>query len=301
MIWIVIIGFIIALIASPVFRCGFSHPFWTVGYALVDAFNYIRYRKWNECPTGEILGFVGLFSKGKTLSLVYNIVCTLYLKYDGKKVYDRGRKKFVTQRIHIISNVDLSVPFSKFVSMEQVVRAAEDRKAYDDEHDTRTVTIILGDEFSVQMNSREFKSNFNAQLLNTILTCRHHYISLYYSAQRFNHVDALLRQVTSYVVDCEKLWRFQKNYYYDAWDMENATNVQLINPVRRKVWFIRNKDFNRYDTLACVGNLIKQWKAGDMMTEEEILALQQPGTGTVGMEGVINFSRKFKKAKKKLK
>jgi len=111
--------------------------------------------------------------------------------------------------------------------------------------------------------------------------------------------DALLRNVTSYVVDCDKLWRFQKNYYYNAWDLENATNVQLINPFRREVWFVRNRDYNAYDTLACVGNLIKHWKDGDMLSEEEILALQQPGTGTVGTDGLINISRKFKRAKKK--
>lgn len=298
MIILVFIVIVIFMIAFPVFRCAVCHPFKTVGYALVDFYQHVRYRKWNECATGELVAYCGLFGKGKTLSAVHK-VCSLYRLYNGKKVYDRERKKFVTQRVHVISNVSLSIPYSDFVSMEQVVRAADDRKKYDDENDTRTITIILGDEFSVQMNSREFKSNFNAQLLNTILTCRHHYISLYYTAQRFSHVDALLRQVTSYVVDCDKVWRFQKNYCFDAWDMENATNVQLINPFRREVWFVRNKDYNAYDTLACVGNLVKQWKAGDMLSEEEILALQQPGTGTVGPDGLINISRKFKRAKKK--
>ena len=54
------------------------------------------------------------------------------------------------------------------------------------------------------------------------MTCRHHYISLYYTAQRFGHVDALLRQVTSY---CDKLWRFQRLKYYDAWELENAPPI----------------------------------------------------------------------------
>lgn len=298
MILLVLIGVIIGLIVSPVFRCAMSHPFWTIYYCIVDLYVYIWQKKYNECPVGELVAYCGLFGKGKTLSAVHK-VCSFYRQYNGKKVYDRERKKFVTQRIHVISNVALSIPYSDFVSMEQVVRAADDRKKYDEENDTRTITIVLGDEFSVQMNSREFKSNFNAQLLNTILTCRHHYIYFVYTAQRFSHVDALLRQVTSYVVDCEKVWRFQKNYCYDAWDMENATNAQLINPFRKEVWFVRNRDYNAYDTLACVGNLVKHWKDGDMLTEEEILGLQQPGTGIVGTEGLINISRKFKRAKKK--
>lgn len=298
MIWIVLIGVIILLIASPVFRCAVSHPFWTIGYFFVDLYVYIRYKKYNECKTGEIVAFCGLFGKGKTLSMVHRAIET-YRKYNGKKVYDFKRKKFVTQRVHLISNVALSVPYENFVSMQQVVNAAEIREAYDEEHDTRTITIIVGDEFSVQMNSREFKSNFNPLLLNTLLCCRHHFISFLISSQRFQHCDALIRQVTSYVVDCDKVWRFQKNYCYDAWDLENATNVQLINPFRKEVWFVRDRDYNAYDTLACVGNLIKHWRDGDMLSEEEILALQQPGTGTVGPDGLINISRKFKRAKKK--
>lgn len=88
------------------------------------------------------------------------------------------------------------------------------------------------------MNSRNFKTNIDPLFLNTILTCRHYYISLYYTAQRFGHVDALLRQVTSCVIDCDKLWRLQRLNTYDAWDMENATNIQLLQPIARGCWFV---------------------------------------------------------------
>lgn len=295
-----IIGLIIAcflLIAFPVLRCAVFHPFKTLGYALKDMFCCIRFKKYNDCGTGELVAFCGLFGKGKTLSMVHRVF-KIYNRYNGKKVYDFERKKFVTQRVHVISNIALSIPYEKFVSLQQVVNAADSRKAYDEEHDTRTITIIAGDEFSVQMNSREFKSNFNPLLLNTILTCRHHYISLLYTSQRFAHVDALLRQVTSYVVDCDKIWRFQKNYRYDAWEMENATNTMLLKPYLRDVWFVRDKDYKAYNTLACVGNLTKSWKDGDMLSEEEILTLQQ-NNGAVGTDGLVNVSRKYKKTKKK--
>lgn len=298
MVVVFIIILLVAFIVSPVVRCAVCHPIQVVVNAVIDIYEYIRYFKFNDCPTGELVAMCGLFGRGKTLSAVHK-VCTLFKRFNGKKVYDRSRKKFVTQRVHVISNVDLSIPYEKYVSMQQVVDAAESRKKYDEENNTRTITIILGDEFSVQMNSREFKSNFNPLLLNTILTCRHHYISLYYTSQRFAHVDALLRQVTSYVVDCDKLWRFQKNYCYDAWEMENATNTMLLKPFRRNCWFVRNSDYEAYDTLACVGNLTKSWKDGDMLSEEDILNLQNPGAGSVGTDGLINISRKFKRAKKK--
>lgn len=289
--------FLLLLFASPVFRCALLRTPSVVLNAVLDIFAYFRYRKGNECRTGEIVAFCGLFGKGKTLSMVHRVT-SLYKKYDGKKIYDAGRKIWVTQRVHVISNVALSIPYSEFVSLQQVVDAAEKRQAYDAEHGTRTITIVAGDEFSVQMNSRSFKTNLNPLLLNTILTCRHHYISLYYTAQRFGHVDALLRQVTSYVVDCDKLWRFQRNYRYDAWEMENATNVMLLKPFRRECWFVRNRDFKAYDTLACVGNLVKSWTDSDMLTEEEILALQQGGDDA-NTDGILKPSRKLKKMWKK--
>lgn len=293
---LVIGGVFILLVCSPVARCAAMHPVLAVRNAAADFIRYVRYRKWRECRTGEIVAYCGLFGRGKTLSMVHK-VCDVYRRYDGRKVYDPVRKKWVTQRVHVISNVSLSIPYSEFVSLQQVVDAAERRKAYDDEHDTRTITVIAGDEFSVQLNSRQFKNNFNPLLLNTILTCRHHYISLYYTSQRFAHVDALLRQVTGYVVDCDKVWRFQKNYRYDAWEMENATNAMLLKPYRRECWFVQDKDYAAYNTLACVGNLVKSWNEGDMLSEAEILALQQ--NQDVGPEGLVNVSRKYRRARKK--
>lgn len=284
------------LLSFPVLRTAVFHPFKSGYYAVKDLYHYIRGHKWKECRTGELVAYVGLFGRGKTLSAVHKVV-SMYKKYNGKRIYDYKLKKWITQRVVVISNVALSIPYQDFVSMQQIVDAAERRADYDGEHDTRTITLVLGDEFSVQMNSREFKKNLNPLLLNTILTCRHHYISLYYTAQRFQHVDALLRQVTSYVVDCDKLWRFQKNYKYSAWEMENATNALLLRPISRGCWFVRDADYQNYNTLACVGNLVKSWDANDMLSEEEILALQC--NNDIGMDGVVKPSRKFVKAQRK--
>lgn len=296
--WILLlIGLAAALAMFPTFRCGFFHPFLFIYHGIRDLCGYLLHRKYNLYGTGELVAYTGLFGKGKTLSAVHRVVAA-YRQYDGKKVWCSRRKKMVTQRVKVISNVSLSIPYEDFVSLEQIVLAAERNQAYDDEHDTLTVTLVLGDEFSVQMNSRNFKTNIDPLFLNTILTCRHYYISLYYTAQRFGHVDALLRQVTSYVVDCDKLWRFQRYRTYDAWDLENAANTQLITPMGRGCWFVRNRDYEAYNTLACVGNLKKSMKAGDMMSEEEILKLQQ-NTQQVNMEGISKPSRRWLKARKK--
>lgn len=252
--------------------------------------------RWNECKTGVLVAYCGLFGKGKTLSAVHKIVTEYKLK-NNKKVWCPRRHKFVKQVVKVISNVELSIPYERFVSLEQIVYCADNNKVTDDINDTLTVTLVLGDEFSVQMNSRTFKTNIDPLFLNTILTCRHHYISLFYTAQRFGHVDALLRQVTSYVVDCNKIWRLQRQACYDAWQLENASSPDMIKPFLRTCWFVTNKAYKAYDTLACVGNLKKAVTSGDMLTEEQIIQLQ---CNNPDVNQILKPSKKFKKLRKKV-
>ena len=279
------------------FRLVIKNPIATVYYGIKDLRERIIHHTGRNCPTGQIIAYTALFGGGKTLSVVH-YVTSLFYRYDGLKVWDRDRKKFVTQKIHVISNVDLVIPYEKFVSLEQIVRVADKFHEMDLENDTLTVTVVLGDEFSVQLNSREFKKNIDPLFLNTLLTCRHHHILMVYDAQRFNHVDALLRQVTLSVIECKKVWRFMIQYEFDAYEMENAVNPLLITPQARYGWFIRDADYQAYDTLACVGNLKKSCEKGDMLSEEDILKLQC-NNGT-NMEAVTAPSKAYRKSRKKL-
>ena len=298
-----IITFMIALAficwLSVCVRVVLANPFKSIWYFVKDTYMKYRYKRWRECATGKIIAFVGLFGKGKTLSAVHYVAQYYYKKYNNKKIYDFNRKKWVTQKVHLISNVELSLPYEKFVSLAQVVALGDMYRKIDEENDTLTIHIVLGDEFSVQLNSRSFKSNIDPLFLNTLLTCRHHHITLVYTAQRFNHVDALLRQVTSYVVSCNKCWRVMVHYDYDAYELENASNPTDIKPLRRYGWFISDRDFNAYDTLACVEQLKKSCQGDDMLTEEEILALQQNTPSD--MDAVQNPSKKYIRRKKKFK
>lgn len=293
---ILTIVFVALLVMFPAVRCAACHPLAVVTHGTRDLYRYLRRKKRDLCPTGELVAYVGLFGRGKTLSAVHKVV-SMYRRYDGCMVWCDRRKAFVTQRVKVLSNVALNIPYEDFISLEQIVLCAEKNRVYDDENHTLTVTLVQGDEFSVQMNSRNFKTNIDPLFLNTLLTCRHYHISLYYTSQRFGHVDALLRQVTSYVVDCRKLWRFQRQDLYDAWEMENATNTLLLTPMSRGCWFVRDRDYAAYDTLACVGNLKKSMAEGDMMTEEEIIALQC--NQQANMEGIAKPSRRWMKSRKK--
>lgn len=291
MVYILLIIALILLVSLPVLRCAVFHPFASIYYAVVDTWHSVKHKAGNSYKTGELVAYTGLFGKGKTLSAVHRVV-SAYRQYNDKPVYCPRRKKMVTQKVKVISNVALAIPYEDFVSLEQIVLCAERNQKTDDENETLTITLVLGDEFSVQMNSRNFKTNIDPLFLNTILTCRHYYISLYYTAQRFGHVDALLRQVTSSVIECDKFWRFQRQSHFDAWELENATSPKMCTPFRRSCWFVRDRDYDAYNTLACVGNLKKSMSQGDMMSEDEILKLQQ-NTQQVNMDGVERPSRRW--------
>lgn len=297
MLFYIIAGVLVMCCFSVCIRLMVLHPLLTAFNAVKDIITYFKHRDWRKLRTGKLICYTALFGKGKTLSAVHYIAQN-YRKYNGRKIYDIHRRKWVTQKVHVISNVDLNgIPYEKFESLEQIVAASEYRRKKDMDEDTLTCILVLGDEFSVQMNSREFKKNIDPLFLNTLLTCRHHHITLVYDAQRFNHVDALLRQVTSYVIECDKVWRFMVQYRYDAYALECATDPSLVKCQHKSGWFVRDRDFALYDTLACVGNLAKTMKNGGMLTEEEILSLQCR-TGT-DMDGVVKPSRKYRRMKKK--
>jgi hypothetical protein len=61
---------------------------------------------------------------------------------------------------------------------------------------------------------------------------------------------------------------------------------------------VKDSDYAAYDTLACVGNLKKDMQEGNMMSEDEILALQQ-NQHQANMDGVVKPSRRWRKAQKK--
>lgn len=288
------IALIFLLVFSVFVRTVVLHPFKTLYYSILDVFNYFRYHRYDSMETGKLICYTALFGGGKTLSCVHYIN-SLYDRYNNKRIFDINRKKWVVQKVHIISNVDINRPYEKFVSLAQIVRVAEQFRELDEINGTLTCTVVLGDEFSVQMNSRSFKTNIDPLFLNTLLTCRHHHIMLVYNSQRFGHVDKLLRDVTTYVVECKKVWRVCIQKTFDAFVLENTTDPSSVKPLGRRGWFICNKDFEAFDTLACVGNLIKSVERGDMDSEIEII------NRTAGSDKDVDSFKRQKKLFRRLR
>lgn len=266
-----------------------NFPKITLG-AIRDIYRYVKYKRWNECGAfGKIICYTGLFGQGKTKECVRYIV-EQYKKYNGKKVFDDSTKQWVEQKIVVYSNVELNIPYVKLTSLQQLIDCQGSGSGI--------VNLFLIDEASVVFNSREFKKNFSTPALNTILTSRHHKIGILLTSQRFGHMDALLRQVTSYVYECAyfKPLRIQQIKIFDAWDCENCSNLLLLKPLQITYKYTSDKDYNNYNTYAMVEEISKDCKEGKFISDSEVLSNQG---NMEGNEKYINKpSRKLKKRMK---
>lgn len=154
-------------------------------------------------------------------------------------------------------------------------------------------TVVLIDEIEDLLSHRNY-ATFPLQMLNVLTQQRKAKIFIMCSAQRFFMVDKLFRGITTHVVDCNKYWRFQHMKFFDAWDYENAMNSQLVKQLTHKWWFVKNSDFESYDTT----QMISENMSADFISNEESLA--RIGLNeVVNSDAVVKPSRRLKKARKK--
>lgn len=297
MIYLMMAVFFLLFWGCHTFRQLILHPFKFAWYLCRDAVLYVLHREYDRCPTGMLNAYVAHFGRGKTLSATAYIT-SLYQRYDNKRIWDRERKRFVTQKVEILSNVRfVSVPSVPLVALMDITARAQHNKEIDLEQDTLTVTIVLVDEASAQLNSREYRNNFDADTLNTLITCRHYHINLIYTTQKFKFADALLRGVTQECIKCKKFWRIQKLQGYNADQVEIAGDTSLVKPLYTRSFFITDRIFGNYDTLATVDKLVKDAKEGKMLTAQEILSAR--GNAALELDAVTRPSRRLRRLRKR--
>lgn len=264
--YILLIGVIIFLCIIPEVRVFLLNPIKSIYNSIIDVFKYFKYKKYNNYNGfGQLNIFCGLFGKGKSLSMV-KYLDDIYKHYNNLDVWNNEKKVFEKQTITILTNLELYIPHLKLYQMSDILKYIEDKS-----RSQSNILIVAIDEMSTQLNSRDFKNNFNNDLLNLLLTCRHYKIEIVGTSQRFNHVDALVRQVTSNVIEVNKIWRGLIWRYYDAYALENCNNPLTIQPKFIKTHFVLNKHYALYNTLAVVENFKDNFKKGLCLTDSEIL------------------------------
>lgn len=202
-----------------------------IPYAIKDGVNYFRHKKYNECKEYGLIRLncasgSSVFGSGKTLDIVTRAI-NIKKKYDNLTVWDSDKQKFITQHIHIISNVQLfGVEYIPFKDISQVIEIEKYNFGSMD------VTIFILDESGAIFNSRDYKKNISPEFLTSLLQSRKNKIALYMTSQRFIFTDKILREVCSTVNQCRMFWRIVRISTYDAFELENAINDSLIKPLR---------------------------------------------------------------------
>lgn len=286
---ILIIFIIIIFIMFPVIPFLIKNIHYVFSYGIADFFSFFHYKRYNECHDyGKVITICAsgtrVFGSGKTLSGVHALRY-IYQKYNGLKVWNPTEKRFVNQHIHIISNVELTdIPFTWFENEKQLIEV---------EQPEMDITIFFLDEASSIWNSRNYKDNISTELLTSLLQCRKNKIALFTTSQRFIFQDKLIRQITSEVWEAKKTWRIVRLQTFDAYDLENCSNLNLIKALSTSFWFVKNSDYGAYDTSAIVDRLKKMNDAGQLLSDNEILENQ--GISDRSLEMVERLSRLGKK------
>ena len=223
---VIFIGLIVVYMISPLFRVIIKNLHLIGIYSVTDLILYIRYKKWLAFNYYGIDCFIGLFGHGKTLTMCHR----------ARLLYEQFGDK-----IRFISNVELvNIPYIPLVNFNQLVDLGEGESDYDG-------TVVLIDEIENVLNNRNF-AKFPLALLHTINQQRKKHVYIMCTSPRFFMIDKLFRQITTKVYVCDKIWRFQHVQSFDAWDYENAMNTRDIKRLSNVWWFVKNQDYNTYNT-----------------------------------------------------
>lgn len=253
---ILLLAIVVVLLISPLARCVASHLHLVGIYSVIDVVDYIRHRRWNEFNLYGIDMYIGMFGHGKTLSMTHR-ARNLYAKYGDS--------------IRFISNYELTdIPYIPLINFNQLVDLGEEAES------DYVGTVVLIDEIENVLSHRNY-ANFPLALLHTLTQQRKKHVFIMCSAQRFFMVDKLFRSITTNVINCNKFWRFQHCEIYDAWDLENAQNYSLIKRHSNMWWFVKNQDFNSYNT----EQMVSKQCAEDFISNDESLVRK-------GMDLMVN-------------
>lgn len=317
------------LLYCGITRCIIFHIHYVLYYLVLDIYLYFKEKKWRNFNYYGIEMFIGMFGHGKTLSMTIK-ARKMYKKY-GNTIrfvsnYDLKGIPYIplvnfNQIVDLGKDAIESANKGKYLEPEEVenttlppyyldskgnVRKEYRRKVKVGTDDLgnpiferrilRPIykgTVVLIDEIEDLLSHRNY-ATFPLQMLNALTQQRKAKIFIMCSAQRFFMVDKIFRSITTWAVDCNKYWRLQHTTYYDAWEYENAMNAQLMRPHRHKWYFVRNKDFESYDTT----QMINEDMTKDFISNEERLA-------RVGLDNMVNSdaitrpSKRLKKSRKR--
>lgn len=234
-------------------------------YYIWDKILYIKNKEWRQFKGFGLHIYVGLFGAGKTTAMVKDAYC-LACRYKD---------------MNILTNLELTnfpkhTKISKLVHYKQIV-------------DCEPNTLILIDEISSIFNSRDWKKGgIPATLLSHLLQVRKQRKMMFATAQRWKHVDKLIRDITFSVRQCKTICkRWTWVHYFDAIDVEEENAMKPAIPTDISAFIMTNKIRNLFNT----DELIEKLNKSEYLSDAEILEKQGISDGMT----VVNNGKKLKK------
>ena len=205
-------------------------------------------RKNKEVHLYGIYGYFGLPGYGKTMAMSWELL-ELRKKYQDK--------------IYIFTNYGFKEEDKPFDNWRMLL------ETYD------KPAIFAWDEVQNEFNSRDFK-NFPVELLTLLTQNRKgHGKRIYYTAQRYNRVDKVFRELSFRVGDCRTLFgRYTRVKWYDTEDYEQLQNSYRVEDKMKmrcykKDKFIQTDDIrNSYDSY----QMLESAKNKEYISQQEIIA-----------------------------
>lgn len=175
-----------------------------------------------------IYGFFGLPGKGKTMALSWQL--DSYRKKYGDKIYIMTNYSYIDQDFEFKTWKDLLIEYDKPL-------------------------ICAWDEVQNEFTSRNFK-DFPVELLTLLTQNRKgNGKQILYTAQRWERVDKIFRELTHYAVQCNTLFGRLTTLKYFYWEdyvqLQSTAQVEFKMKIRatRKKKFVQTDDLrNSYDS-----------------------------------------------------
>lgn len=231
----------------------------------IDIYRYIKFKEWLNFDGFGLHIYVGMFGSGKTISMV-------------EKAY-RIAKAF--PQVKILTNMKL-VGFPEHTEIVQL-------KNYKQIIEMPGDTLILIDEISTILNSRRWdKEGVPPSLLGQLLQVRKQKKMLLSTAQRFGHVDKLIRDITFKVIECRtfcKRWTLQTEF--DGYDYENANMMKPAVAIGHHDFLQTDRVRKLYDTWELIDNMKKE----EFLSDKDIIEKQGAGASDI----VIGLDKKKRK------
>lgn len=217
-------------------------------WKIKDIINAFKNRHNKKVHLYGIYGFFGLPGYGKTMAMSWELL--------------ELRKKYQDD-IYIFTNYGFKQEDKPFDNWRMLL----------DEYDKPA--IFAWDEVQNEFNSRDFK-NFPVELLTLLTQNRKgNGKRIYYTAQRYNRVDKVFRELSFRVGDCKTLFgRYTRVKWYDTEDYEQLQQSYRVEDrmklkCYKKDKFIQTDDIrDSYDSY----QMLESAKSKEYISQQEIVA-----------------------------